>query len=400
MLPQTYREVLALPGVRPTILLIFFARLPLTAVSVSVTLHVMEDRGLGYGAAGLLAAAWLLGTALGAPRVGRAIDRFGARRVVAVCGLCSAAYWAAAGHLPYAAVLPLGLLAGLVAVPFSPLGRQLMASLVPEHLRRAALCLDMMSTETAFILGPTLAILAASHFSATASLTCIAVCIALASASLVIRKPPVARDTVGAGTGPVSRSSRRRMDAATRRTLITAGGTIFAVMGMEVAVYASLRTVGHMHWGGMVMAVLSVASIAGGLVYGCLRRPLPHGVLAALMCALLLPVGLLSHSWWLLALALVPANLFCTPTLVAGTEVISNAAPAGGAGEAMGRYESVMRLAVAAAGPVIGMVIDRTSSGWGFVAAGLGGLTLALLALARTRVPAWLTRGPLLRATR
>ncbi|MFE2476122.1 MFS transporter [Streptomyces sp. NPDC059389] len=83
---------LALPGVRTALLLIFPARLPLTAVSVSLTLHVMEERGLGYGAAGVLVAAWLLGAALGAALVGRAMDRFGVRRVVAVCGLCSAAF--------------------------------------------------------------------------------------------------------------------------------------------------------------------------------------------------------------------------------------------------------------------------------------------------------------------
>ncbi|RSS79381.1 MFS transporter [Streptomyces sp. WAC06614] len=388
MLPHAYRDVLALPRVRTTFLMIFLSRLPLTAVSVSVTLHVTEERGLGYGAAGALAAAWLLGAALGAPRVGRALDRFGARRVVSVCGACSALYWGFAGFLPYAAVLPLGLLAGIVAVPFAALGRQYMAALVPEHQRRPAFCLDMISTEAAFVLGPALAILLASHFSATTALTSIGLWIALASAALVTLGPPVSRGLAGPGARAGERRRRHRPDARVRRTLLMAGGSVFALMGMEIAMYASLRSVGHVHWGGLVMAVMAGASIVGGLVYGCLRRPLPHGALAAMMCVLVLPVGLLGHSWWLLAVALVPANLLCTPALVAATEAITKAAPAGRTGEAMGRYESVTRLGVAAAGPLVGMVIDRTSSGWGFTAAGLGGLALALLAVSPFRSPA------------
>ncbi|MEU8844033.1 MFS transporter [Streptomyces roseus] len=380
MLPQTYREVLALPGVRTAFLLVFLARLPLTAVSVSVTLHVMEERGLGYGAAGLLVGAWLLGAALGAARVGRAMDRFGVRRVVAVCGVCSAAYWTTAGHLPYPAVVVLGLLAGTVAVPFGPLGRQFMAALVPEDRRRAAFCLDMFSAEAAFVLGPAFAIALATRFAPTAALTCIGAGIAAASAALVLRRPPT--PTPDTATHPATAPPRTRLPAGLRRTLLMAGGTVFAVMGMEVAIYASLRAVGHMHWSGMVLGVVSGASIVGGLAYGCLRRTAPHAALAAAMCALLVPAGLLGHSWWLLAAALVPANLLCAPALVAGTEAITAATPAARRGEALGRYESVTRLALAASGPLVGAVIDHTSPAWGFAAAGAGGLLLVLLAQA------------------
>ncbi|MFF0220196.1 MFS transporter [Streptomyces vinaceus] len=391
MLPQTYREVLALPGVRTAFLLIFLARLPLTAVSVSVTLHVMEERGLGYGAAGVLVAAWLLGAALGAGRVGRAMDRFGVRRVVFVCGLCSAAYWTTAGHLPYPVVVILGLLAGMVAVPFGPLGRQFMAALVPEDRRRSAFCLDMISAEVAFVLGPALAIALATRFAPTVALTCIGAGIAAASAALVLRRPPRSVPPVpgtttprasARGDLPVTALPRPRLPAGMRPTLLMAGGTVFAVMGMEVALYASLRAVGQVHWSGLVLGVVSGASIVGGLAYGCLRRTAPHAALAAAMCALLVPAGLFGHSWLLLAAALVPANLLCAPALVAATEAITAATPAERRGEALGRYESATRLALAASGPLVGAVIDRTSPAWGFAVAGAGGLLLVLLAQA------------------
>jgi hypothetical protein len=49
--------VLALPGVPPLILLALLARVPATAVGVTLTLHVVLDLHRGYGAAGLVGAA-------------------------------------------------------------------------------------------------------------------------------------------------------------------------------------------------------------------------------------------------------------------------------------------------------------------------------------------------------
>ena len=68
-------------------LLMFLARLPMTAMGVTMTLYVVNDLGRGYGAAGLIGAATTLGSAFGAPLVGRYVDRYGLRPVVAVCGV-------------------------------------------------------------------------------------------------------------------------------------------------------------------------------------------------------------------------------------------------------------------------------------------------------------------------
>ena len=74
---QLYRQVLALPGLRTLLVLIFFARLPSTAAGMILTLHVAVSMGRGYGAAGLVGAAATVGIALGAPLMGRVIDRYG-----------------------------------------------------------------------------------------------------------------------------------------------------------------------------------------------------------------------------------------------------------------------------------------------------------------------------------
>jgi predicted MFS family arabinose efflux permease len=91
------------------------------------------------------------------------------------------------------------------------------------------------------------------------------------------------------------------------------------------------------------------------------------------------PAGLFDHPWWLLALALIPTNLACAPTLAATTETVSALAPARVRGEAMGLQDSATRLGLAIGSPVVGFAIDHSSPAWGFAAAGLGGLTLASL---------------------
>src|ERR1700704_526041 len=93
---HSYRRVLSSPGVPASMLLMFFARLPMTAMGITLTLHVVTDLGRGYGAAGLVGTATMVGTAISSPLLGRLIDRYGLRPVVAVCGASSTAFWVGA----------------------------------------------------------------------------------------------------------------------------------------------------------------------------------------------------------------------------------------------------------------------------------------------------------------
>jgi MFS family permease len=68
----------------------FFARLPTTTMGILTTLYVVQELDGGYAQAGLVGSATLLGTALGAPLVGRMVDRYGMRPVLAFCGPASA----------------------------------------------------------------------------------------------------------------------------------------------------------------------------------------------------------------------------------------------------------------------------------------------------------------------
>jgi hypothetical protein len=58
-----YRQVMSLPGMRPLMLLAIIARVPVVAVPITLTLHVVLDLDRGYGAAGALGAVVTLASA-------------------------------------------------------------------------------------------------------------------------------------------------------------------------------------------------------------------------------------------------------------------------------------------------------------------------------------------------
>lgn len=78
----TYRRVLGLPGLAALTGVGFAARLPVTATGLVLTLHVVLELGRGFTAAGAVGGAVTAGMAVGAPMLGRWIDRSGLRPVL------------------------------------------------------------------------------------------------------------------------------------------------------------------------------------------------------------------------------------------------------------------------------------------------------------------------------
>jgi MFS family permease len=373
---DAYRSALALPRVRTTVLVMFLARLPMTAMGILVTLHVVTGLHRGYGEAGLVGTATTLASALAAPRAGRMIDRFGVRPVVAVCGLTSAAFWITMPYLPYPALVALALLAGAAGLPAQSLARQFLTALVPADQRRPVFALDMVLGEASFVVGPALGILVLTEVSSTVALTGMGVSLGLTALGLWALDLPTRAaaesDPRDAGRPPRSTWLRARLLGSLAMTV----GSLFTLAGTEGAVIATMRSQGQTAWTGLVITAMSAASIAGGLLHGAVPRSLPQAALAPLLSALLVPVGLFDRPWWLLCFALIPMNLLCTPALTAGTEAVSRLTPARVRGEAMGLLGSANSLGIALGSPAVGFVIDRTSPAWGFAAAGLGGLVL------------------------
>ena len=61
----------------------------------------MTDLGRGYGAAGLVGAALTIGGSLGAPVMGRLVDRRGLRPVLVLTTVAEVVFWTVAQAMPY-----------------------------------------------------------------------------------------------------------------------------------------------------------------------------------------------------------------------------------------------------------------------------------------------------------
>ncbi|MDQ3406410.1 MAG: MFS transporter [Actinomycetota bacterium] len=391
---QQYRRMLSLPGVRTLMILMFFARIPVTAAHMIMTLHVAVGLERGYGEAGLTGAAATIGIGIGAPFLGRVIDRYGLRPMLVVVTIGETAFWLSARFMSYPVLLVAAFVGGLLVVPVMSIGRQAIAALVPDDLRRTAYSLDSISVELTFMIGPATAVFIATQGSTKTALTVMAIAVFLVGVALYVMNPRVRAVNETPQLGP-SIPRREWLTPRMIGVLLIGSGAIFVLAGTEVTIVAVLRESGQLDWTGAVIAVLCVASIVGGVVHGAVRRSLPQVVLMGLLGLLVIPVGIAGSSWWLLAIMLIPSNLMCAPTIAATGEEVNRLAPVARRGEATGLQSSAFTFGAAAGAPLVGFVVDHSSPSWGFVVAGVGGVLVALLAFVlnargkqRTKLPA------------
>lgn len=172
---RKYQKVLAIPQVLPATFFMFVAGLPLTIMTLTLSLHVLNDMGRSYFDAGLVGTATALGFAVGSPLLGRMMDRHGLRPVVAICGALSTIAWVLLPLVNYALFVALAFAAGVFTIPTGSLSRQFVASLVPEDQRRPAYSLNTMLMELSFVITPAIGILLITTYSATATLV-VSVC--------------------------------------------------------------------------------------------------------------------------------------------------------------------------------------------------------------------------------
>lgn len=374
---RLYRRTLALPGVRTLMVLVFFARIPLSAAGMVLTLHVAVGLGRGYGAAGMAGAVATVGIALGAPVMGRVVDRYGLRPMILVTTAAEAAFWLSGRHLPYTWLLVAGFVGGVLVLPAMSIGRQAIAALVPPDLRRTAYSIDSISTELSFMVGPAVAVLLATQYSTTTAMLAMAVGVVLVGTALFVVNPPVRSDEERAADTGERIPRRTWLTPRLLAVLVIGAGAVFILAGTEVAIVAQLRENDELSYTGLVLIAWSAISAIGGVVYGALSRAPTQVTLMAWLGLLTVPIGLAGGEWWILALALLPASALCAPTIAATGEEVSRLAPAAARGEATGLQSSAFTLGAAAGAPLVGFVVDNSSPAWGFAVAGVGGVLVA-----------------------
>src|SRR5262245_12012617 len=189
-----YRRVLAHPGVRALLLVGLFARIPVIATGLTLTLHVVNSMKLGFLAAGLVGAASTAGVAVGAPLAGRFVDRHGLRPILAVTIVAQAVFWLSARFLPYWPLAIGAFAAGVLALPVFSVIRQCMAAAVPAEQRRIGFTLDSMLVEISYMIGPAVAVFATATFGSGWTMVLVGLGLVGSGVALLVLNPPTRTD--------------------------------------------------------------------------------------------------------------------------------------------------------------------------------------------------------------
>ncbi len=388
MRTDRYRRVLGVPGARSLYGLSLIARIPVTAAPTALTLRVVLGLHKDFAQAGLVAAAAAVGVAVGAPMLGRLVDHRGARTALVLTTLSEAVFWTAAAWLPYAWLLPAAFLGGALALPAFSLARQAIVAMLPASDRQAGLSLDSMSVEVSYAIGPALGVIAVTQLGSATAMLVIGASLVVAGIGLFVLNPSTSTASTVDGETPhrtAPRVGRWWLAPAALAARVATCAATFTLAGAEIAFTASMRAFGHLGLLGVVIAVWCLASLVGGFAYGAMSRRGDPLLLLVLLAALTTLLAL-AESWWVLMLLAIPSGVFCAPLLSSTAETIARLSPPAARGRALGLHTSALTFGAALGAPFAGAVIDRSSPASGFVAVGVVGCLVAVLALAVVRL--------------
>ncbi|MET9887511.1 MFS transporter [Streptomyces sp. NPDC006430] len=247
----------------------------LTTVHAGHSLAVAGSAGAGYA----------LGGAVGGPVVGRLMDRAGPSRVLRVTAPLAALLLIAVALGAEAAPVPVLLggacAAGLTTAPVGASMRALWPHLTEDPaLRRRAYSFEATLSELLFVLGPTAVTLFGALVGAGSALLVTAVLLGAGGlgygqASAVRRRAGACRrsggDDTSGGTDAESAGAPRRGPGRVAATSVLVAIALTAALStaLAIAVTAALRDQGSAaEFAGTLVAVQSVGSVLGGLVYG------------------------------------------------------------------------------------------------------------------------------------
>ena len=388
-----YATVLRGHGTAAPLVASVVGRLSLGMTTLALLLLVRESSG-SYASAGLVTAAYALAFGVFGPSRARAADRRGPVRAllltaavhpVVLCGLVGLA----ASGAPTWALLPPAVLGGATVPPHGPVMRALWGSLLEGPARATAYSLESVVVELCFVLGPLLTALLAATVHPGAAVVAAAL-LALVGAVWMTLTPAVRAvrphaTSTGSRFGPLA-------SPAVRALLLTVFGIGAGFGALEVALPAYVEGEGaRPAAAGVLLAVWSVGSIVGGLVYGGLhlatppRRQLPV-LVAALAVGTLLP--LLATGALVMGVALFFYGLTIAPFSACNSVLLGEAAPRGTTTEAFAWNSSMIFGGAAMGSALAGLLVERSGPYSGLlVTAGAGALALvaALSGAARLR---------------
>jgi MFS family permease len=346
------------------------ARLPLGINALATVLFLQHQTG-SFAIAGAAAGAEALGAGLGAPIAARLVDSLG-KGVLLVLAAAHAAGLAALVALGYAdapapALLAAALVAGMAMPPVSAVMRALYPRMLSEPaLIQGAYALDSVLTEVLFVVGPLIVGILVVLVEPAVALGVSAVAVALGTALFLAALPAGERHVVRTDEQKKPRSRLGALRSPGLRTLIVSMIPVgFALGALEVALPAFAASEERPELAGILIAIWSLGSAAGGLVYGARERRSSlaqvHLRMAVLLPLSLVPVALVD-SPLAMGLLVFPAGLFIAPLLASRNELAGRVAPPDAETEAFTWPLTAMVAGLSMGAGVSGILVDEI--GW------------------------------------
>jgi MFS family permease len=389
--PSPYRDVLALPGAATFSATGVIARLPISMLSLGIVILVSTRSG-SYTDAGIISAAYIAATALGALPLARYVDRHGQGRVLgpaitisvlALAGLMFAVERGWSAPWPHLFAVVSG--ATMPNVGAAVRARWSHAVRSRKQLD-TAFAVEAVNDEVVFILGPTLTTILATAVHPAAGLVTAGVAALAGTWFLVSQRatePPLAP--------PADPDVKSAPMPWRQLAPLVAGAAMLGVLfgGCEVAAVAFADERGSKSASGILLAVWALGSLIAGVVSGSLtfRRDADSryrlGILALALLMLPLPLvdGLLP-----LGVLLFLAGFAISPTMIAAMSWVESVVPEDRLNEGMTVFSTALIVGIAPGAAVVGIVVDAhgaSASFWVPAAAGLVGAFAAFATSSR-----------------
>jgi MFS family permease len=387
-----YREVLAQPHVTRLLLTAQLARLPQGMSSLAILL--LLSREVGYGRAGVATGVSVASAGVSNVVLARAVDRLGARAVLAPAAVgyaVATSLLAVLAHGRYGVQVAVCVAIGLTTPPISSVSRGLWPRLLGAERAQVIYGLEATAQELIFIAGPASVALVAGLASPRTAVVLTGVVGLVGAISYVTAEPFAAVQRAGAG--------------ARRRVLFGTGVAWYALVGVCLTLgfnMTDLATVDFVSGrrasaaAGVVLAVWSAGSLLGGVRFGAASARTTDRTLARMVAiaACGLAACALAPDSIGLAVMLFVGGAAVAPALARLYTRIGAVAPAGATTEAFGWLAVGFLIGTSAGSSLGGISVDALGARPTFAFAGLAALTAVVAIAAATRRSAAMAARP------
>jgi len=360
----SYTDLLRTSGVARIIAAQLTARFPSGMLSLAFLLHVEQETG-SYGAAGLVLAATSLGQAVAGPMTSRLMGRLGMRPVlITTLAICATAV-VAIGVLPLTvpAYMAVGLVAGLSTPPVQSAVRTIYPKMVNSRQLTPLFSLDASAQEIIWVVGPVVTTFVSTQIGTVWGIL-LAAAMMIGGGIWFISSPELGRVRI-------PRSKRRFGAVLTRPPVMLATIVGFLLIGACAAVEAGVVAVfGHDGAeAGIVLAIFSVGSLAGGLFLG--HVPIGPWSTARRMFIVFAGMALAAFvmDFWWRAATLFIAGIGIAPALAVLFAIVSASVKFSDTAEAYGWVGTGQLIGAALGSAVAGFLIDGYGAQGAFIAA-------------------------------